>query len=316
MNYIEPLNQSLPSAVLLKTEEGNNSSGQDGEEFSSVLNKAVTRNLEENVIADLNKAGSYIPGDSLGYMQSMLLNEAQNGEVTGNEMLIFLLMSMMQEFKNSDLTPLISAMTALMPSQNSGAVPYMPPSLPNQSWLPNTLPSVTNTGNRSPQTLNRLISQFKVESNERYRPNRNGNTYCNIFVWDVTRALGCEIPHYIDKESGDPRYYPNVKNAYELDANGVCDWLIRRGEDQGWRMVTAAEAQKYANAGYPVVSAWQNKSGGAGHVQIVCPSKDGEYNQSLGVTVAQAGIRNYSYAHIKETMSVDKIPQTRYYVHA
>jgi hypothetical protein len=48
---------------------------------------------------------------------------------------------------------------------------------------------------------------------------------------------------------------------------------------------------------------------------MVCPSRDGGYDPVRGVTVAQAGKRNFTYAHINATMSADKIAQTRYYVH-
>ena len=307
MSRIEPFNQGAPPSAR--------SPNKAGGEFSRLFSESMARSLGEGAFAPL------LPDDSLGYLGYPALIDAADGASAGGGMLIYLLMCMMQEFKNSDLTPLLTAMSALLPAMGAGAVdagaaiPLAndPGFLPAQAWRPLAFQYISSAGLRSAETLNRVISQFNVESAERYRP-RNGNTYCNIFVWDVTRALGCEIPHYVDRANGDPRYYPDIKGAYELDANGVCDWLRRRGADYNWRAVTAAEAQHYANAGYPVVAAWRNNANGPGHVLIVRPATGG-YDPQRGVTVAQAGKYNFSYAHITAAMSADKIAQTRYYVH-
>lgn len=189
--------------------------------------------------------------------------------------------------------------------------------IPVSAWLP-TSPRITgNEGNRSAKLLDDVIEQFHVESSERYRPHKYGSdTYCNVFVWDVTSALGAEVPHYVDAKTGAPRSYPDVSGAAELDANGVCTWLANQGSRYGWKSVSAQKAQNFANNGYPVVAAWKNTGGGAGHVQIVCPSKNGEYDSTQGVTVAQAGGKNYEYAHTSSTLGSSRIPEAKYYVHA
>ena len=312
MNLIDPLNTHTVSAASAATSRGGGAKG----DFAETLSAAMTRALSENALSAYGAAAPALPGDSLGNLQSMLLSGAAEGQSDSNAMLMYMLISMMQEFKNSDLTPLMTVMAALTPAgASSAAGPYNPSFLPSQAWLPTSLNSVSTAGSRSAETLNKVISQFKVESAARYQP-RNGNTYCNIYVWDVTRALGCEIPHYVERSSGQPRYYPDVKGASELDANGAYDWLRQHGADYGWREISASEAQHFANNGFPVVSAWRNNSGGAGHVQMVCPSRNGGYDPIRGVTVAQAGSRNTSYAHINATMSADKVAQARYYVHA
>jgi hypothetical protein len=338
MSSIDPLNTGLvPGAASAVSAAGRAAAPQ--EDFSGVFGEAMTRALGESALGAYGGAAALPPGDPSGYLPSLLLNGAAQGQTGANEMLMYMLMSMMQEFKNSDLAPLMTALAALLPAggpaasglsgvsgfSGSGASgpaayaaypgSYQAASLPEQAWLPASVSGASVAGKRSAGALNRVISQFNVENAARYSPRRNGKTYCNIFVWDVTRALGCEIPHYVDEQSGGPRYYPDVKGAYELDANATCDWLKRQGADNGWREITAAAAQLYANAGYPVVSAWRNTGGGAGHVQIVCPSRNGAYDPQRGVTVAQAGSRNFSYAHISEAMSADKIKQARYYAH-
>ena len=55
------------------------------------------------------------------------------------------------------------------------------------------------SGNRSAANYNAVLDQFSVGNNPRYA-RRNGNTYCNIFVWDATRAMGAEIPHWVDQQ--------------------------------------------------------------------------------------------------------------------
>ncbi len=191
----------------------------------------------------------------------------------------------------------------------SEAVPY-------NAWVAVSPKVQSSEGNRSTKRLNEVIAQFQVETNGRYQQNKFGNdTYCNIFVWDVSRAMGTEIPHYVDSKTGEPRYYPNVQGATELDANGVADWLSKNGAKYGWKEVGAKEAQAQANRGYPAVTAWKN-AGGIGHVQVVCPSKTGDFDANRGVTVAQAGRVNTQYAYISSTFSSGRLSGVKYYVHA
>ena len=65
--------------------------------------------------------------------------------------------------------------------------------------------------------------------------------------------------------------------------------LHKNGENYGWFKVSAQEAQELANQGRPVVTALRNLGGGHGHVQVVCPSKDGQYDDERGVTIGSGG---------------------------
>ncbi len=189
--------------------------------------------------------------------------------------------------------------------------------LPLNCWVPTNPPLTGNSSYRSEELLNDIIGQFDVESTARYTPHKYGSdTYCNIFVWDVTSALGCEIPHWVDAETGAPRQFPDITGAVELGANATYTWLDDHGDEYGWIEVTAEQAQEYANQGYPAVTTWQNPGGGAGHVQIVRPSEDGEYDASRGVAVAQAGGHNYEYTYTGSIYSSNSLSQVRYYVHA
>jgi hypothetical protein len=122
--------------------------------------------------------------------------------------------------------------------------------------------------------------------NPRYA-HRNGSTFCNIFAWDVTRAMGAEIPHWVNP-SGDPT--PHLKGN-ELNANALNSWLHAHGARYGWRQVTLAEGVDLANQGRPVVASWKNQ-GGIGHIAMIRP---GVATASEGPWMAQAGAKNRNY---------------------
>ncbi len=209
------------------------------------------------------------------------------------------------------LTPAFSAASAAygLTASNGTAITPVSASKP-------TTPAIrSNETNRSAALYRQVIDQFSVETNPRYAVNKkgHGDTYCNIFMWDVTSAMGAEIPHYINPETGAPMTYPNVKGARELSANGIYNWLGEHGSKYGWFQVTPEEAQALANQGRPVVTAF--KKSPHGHVQVVCPSKDGLYDAKRGVTIAQAGRRLRSYTPITSIYN-ESLSKVVYYAHA
>jgi hypothetical protein len=141
-------------------------------------------------------------------------------------------------------------------------------------------------GNRDPRTYDEILDQFAVETNPRYRKDRAGRneTYCNIFVWDVTRAMRAELPHWIDATGRSVR----PGGGIEMTANALCDWLGTHGARCGWRQTDSATAQAYADRGAPTVAAWCNPEG-AGHIAMVRPRRGGEDPEPR---VAQAGEPN------------------------
>lgn len=155
-----------------------------------------------------------------------------------------------------------------------------------QPWLPAEAPLKSTPSERSLALYDAVINQFAVEKNPRYRRNQQGKgeTYCNIFVWDVTRAMGAEIPHWVDHNNKST----DLGKGIELDANDVIQWLQSQG---GWKEVDSERAQDLANQGYPVVATWLNP-GGIGHIAVVRP---GEYSSSQGPTIAQAGETNFNH---------------------
>lgn len=200
-------------------------------------------------------------------------------------------------------------MTGTIDAMSNDRIPYAASKAVN--------PSITSDmTNRNPVLYKQVINQFQVETNPRYAVNKKGtgDTYCNIFMWDVTRAMGVEIPHYVDPKTKAPRYYPDVKGASEMNANAIYNWLHEHGGKYGWVEVDAEQAQAMANQGKPVVTALRNNSGGHGHVQVVCPSADGVYDPERGVTIAQAGRNLTSYRPITKIYN-KSLPKVKYFAH-
>jgi predicted chitinase len=159
------------------------------------------------------------------------------------------------------------------------------------AWIPVDAPLQGSPSDRNAETYADAIDQFAVGSNPRYQ-RRDGNTYCNIFAWDVTKAMGAEIPHWVDG-AGNPS---SVGQGRELDANGGHLWLQNNGPQHGWREVSAEEAQSMANQGHPTVASWHNP-GGIGHIAVVRP---GEINER-GPAIAQAGGSNFNEGHVRDS---------------
>lgn len=133
---------------------------------------------------------------------------------------------------------------------------------------------------RTQAALFRSCLQFDVARNPRYRQNQQGKleTYCNIFAWDVSRALGCEIPHWLEDANGDRR---------ELSALGCIEWLRESGDAAGWRASSREGATSAVVLGQPTVVTWQNpKPGHSSHIAVVLPPHAGE------LRIAQAGASN------------------------
>jgi hypothetical protein len=142
-----------------------------------------------------------------------------------------------------------------------------------EQWRPIKAPLQGSPSARSAQMLEDVLAQFDVTQAARYAPTER-DTWCNIFVWDATSALGCEIPHWYESATG--KSVPMGKGA-EMSANGMCDWL--ENKRNGWMPASRADAVARAGFGFPVVLAWRNPGKGASHVAMMLP--DG--------SIAQAG---------------------------
>ncbi len=181
-------------------------------------------------------------------------------------------------------------------------IPYIDP------WKPYPL-TVTRHDSTDADTASKVIAQFHVETNPRYTPrdlNKDGvrDTFCNIFLWDYSRAMGAEIPHWVLANGASAA----VGMGRELDANGVVEWMRAHGPTAGWRKIVETEAREMAAQGYPTVVLW-NHHGGIGHVAVVRP---GPNDVTL---IAQAGSHNYETALISKGFGLLKEPALEFWTH-
>jgi hypothetical protein len=177
--------------------------------------------------------------------------------------------------------------------------------LDRPQWMPVDAPTRSDPSARDRDGLLAVIGQFQVETTWRYRPTptkRGRNTWCNIFVWDVTRALGAEVPHCVD-EAGRPTA---IGQGKELTANGTLRWLEMYGPAHGWREEDAPAAARAAEAGWPTLAIWHNPFG-HGHIALVVTGPDGN------VHIAQAGADCFSNRPLAHGFGDRPV---RFFVHA
>jgi LysM repeat protein len=170
-------------------------------------------------------------------------------------------------------------------------------------------PPLTNApGQRDAAIYSQLINQFAVGDNPRFLAGQ-GKTYCNIFVWDVTRAMGAEVPHWVD--AGGNIAVPGAPGAFEMNINAGVTWMKDHGVSQhGWQSATPAQAQDAANQGKIAVVLWKNQTGGHGHTAIVRPGTlDGS-----GPAIAQAGRHNFNLGHVRTGFGT--LGPLEFYIHA
>ncbi|WP_066683579.1 hypothetical protein [Christensenella intestinihominis] len=311
---IDPTNQINTSYPTGNTQAASNTNGS----FAELLSNYMA--LSASSIGSFNDTGSdsYMNGVmGMGGASSLMGMGGSSSEM----FTMLLLLLLMGQKSQGSLGNLLAGSSGISQAQQYCQHNYIDPytqtaaqGIPSQSWL-EANPLLTNhVGERNASTYRAVIDQFHVETNERYRVNKSGSgdTYCNIFAWDVTRAMGAEVPHYISA-SGAPAS-SGQEDARELDANGVNDWLNTYGQTYGWRKVSPEEAQQYANMGMPAVTSWKNSSG-HGHLQVVSPSADGSYDAGRGVAIAQAGrqLKNYDYASC--AYSSQRLAEVEYFVH-
>jgi len=189
-----------------------------------------------------------------------------------------------------------------------------------QFHCPVDAPTKNDSSNRSAEKYTEVIAQFEVKNNHRYNEDHQhtGSTYCSTFVWDVTKAMGAEIPYWTD-QNGKPAEIPAGANILQMadegkivanNSNSMIKWLEEHGQENGWTKVEAQDkktvealAQAAANEGKPVVATTP------GHVGMVRP---GEVHKSNGPALAQAGRTNFEDRHVKNGFG--DLPVT-YWVH-
>lgn len=174
--------------------------------------------------------------------------------------------------------------------------------LSDEAWWHVVAPLTSGSALRSAALLNKIVDQFNVDTAVRYQRSPGpGGTKCNIFLNDVTRALGCEIAQMEHRAA----------TIIELNANDQIDWLTSwRGANTGWREVGAIDARTRADLGYPTAVVWKNP-GGIGHVALAVPAPAGAIVDA-NVWIAQAGGRNFRLMQVQSGFGANKV---RYFTH-
>ena len=185
--------------------------------------------------------------------------------------------------------------------------------VPQRQWIHTTPQYVSDETNRSADNYCRVLEQFDVTHSNRYTRNvmdgqsKSGVTWCNIYAWDVTEAMGAEIPHWYNPNTGEPMAV-GASGAYEMGTGRMNTWMDQFGAKYGWRQMTAAEAQQAANAGKPTIAL------SSGHIAMVSPSQPGYDPGPNGPIITQAGARNFEYGTTRSGFG-SEYSQVRYFTH-
>lgn len=172
----------------------------------------------------------------------------------------------------------------------------------DQRDRPTQAPTTSDLTDRSAYRYFSVIEQFHVEQSPRYAP--DVNTYCNIFVWDVTRAMNAEIPHWIINNDPEASSAIGASGAFsvgpqdrqETRVNDLVDWLKDYGQAHGWRRVDARMAEQMAEEGRPSIAiAASVDPSHAGHVAMIRPAT---VNDPRGPALTQAGRKDRDASHL------------------
>ena len=167
-------------------------------------------------------------------------------------------------------------------------------------WLPDEaalrcFPLLTSgSAYRSPRHLEAVLEQFEVETHPRYQRTPAGITKCSTFLWDVSRAMGCELAKdygaaetVFDMNHANPR---TVIVKRERTLNELIAWLHGAGISIGFRFVAELDARAAANAGKFAMALWKNPHGDPGHGAVLRPQPS---DRDPNTWIAQAGSKNF-----------------------
>ncbi|MBS1150722.1 MAG: Muramidase (flagellum-specific) [Myxococcaceae bacterium] len=108
------------------------------------------------------------------------------------------------------------------------------------TWKAVNAPMTSKQGRRTAVLYQNVIEQFACGYNQRYQVDASGKSKTHIFVWDVTRAMGCEVPHFV--------------GGRETTLGQMVDWLRFEGHTRGWKKANAAQAIEAADRGEAVLA--------------------------------------------------------------
>ncbi len=107
-------------------------------------------------------------------------------------------------------------------------------------WKAVQAPVQSREGQRSVEKLQQVLHQFAIATNPRYADDAPGKPRGHIYLWDVSRAMGCEVPHFV--------------GAKELTLAQTCDWVRHEGPMRGWKRTDEDDAWQLTQQGFLVVA--------------------------------------------------------------
>lgn len=125
------------------------------------------------------------------------------------------------------------------PDYNPDGSSPLPECLGRETWRALKAPFTSKEGKRTRESYEQAFKQFAIGFNDRYDEDGPGKPRGHIYVWDVSKAMGCEIPHFA--------------GARELSLVQTIDWLRHEGPMRGWLKISETEAANHANRGELVV---------------------------------------------------------------
>lgn len=263
----------------------------------NTMNEGLTDNLRHNAAAKTSMVLHYSKSfeDVLGWGAQAIAETVEKYQQTQSNII---------EWINNILGNILPGFNSGSGSSAGVVTVNENGSIPDTPWT-EINPYKTNAeGQRSASAYNEVLADLDVANRYRYQP-RNGNTYCNIYVWDATKAMGCEIPHFYDPNTGMETASRQAGTYLEMSASRMTNWLRDFGAQNGWIECDEATAIAMANKGMPTVAAATT----TGHVAMVTPQNEGE----TGVMISQAGGRNFEHGSLQSGFGSH---QVKYYYHA
>ncbi|MBE2251361.1 MAG: hypothetical protein IAE78_17605 [Myxococcus sp.] len=145
------------------------------------------------------------------------------------------------------------------PDYNPDGSSPLPECVGRETWRALKAPFTSREGKRSKALYQQVFNQFALGNNDRYDEDGPGKPRGHIYVWDVSRAMGCEVPHFA--------------GARELSLVQTIDWLKHEGPMRGWVRVNEADVVDIAERGMLVVAI--PKEMRVRHMAIVTPQEPG-----------------------------------------
>ncbi len=112
------------------------------------------------------------------------------------------------------------------------------------TWKAVNAPMQSKPGRRSAIIYQNVIEQFACGYNQRYTVDNPLKSKTHVFVWDVTRAMNCEVPHFA--------------GGRETTLGQMVDWLRFEAHTRGWRKANVQHAIAAANRGEAVLAVPQD----------------------------------------------------------